>query len=146
MLSADEALVIELDAHAGLWKFTNIGVFFNSMDYLYRPVSYTPSRTAVDSDGKVRLGGEPAALHTRGSSATASPRRCLRIPRPSPPPSASRRCGRGSTEFGRVANSYGCRCHLGILASILYARSAAFVNDWACGPHATTSMITFAAA
>jgi hypothetical protein len=34
---------------------TNMGVFFNSMDYLYRPVSYTPSRTKVDSDGKVRL-------------------------------------------------------------------------------------------
>jgi hypothetical protein len=32
-----------------------MGVFFNSMDYLYRPVSYTPSRTKVDSDGKVRL-------------------------------------------------------------------------------------------
>jgi hypothetical protein len=25
------------------------------MDYLYRPVSYTPSRTKADSDGKVRL-------------------------------------------------------------------------------------------
>ena len=35
--------------------FTNMGSFWNSMDYLYRPVSYTPSRTAVDSDGKVRL-------------------------------------------------------------------------------------------
>ncbi len=35
--------------------FTNMGVFFNSMDFLYRPVSYTPSRTKVDSDGKVRL-------------------------------------------------------------------------------------------
>ena len=55
VLSADEALVIEFDAHDGLWMFTNMGVFFNSMDYLYRPVSYTPSRTAVDSDGKVRL-------------------------------------------------------------------------------------------
>jgi hypothetical protein len=30
-------------------------VFFNSMDFLYRPVSYTPSRTIVDSDGQVRL-------------------------------------------------------------------------------------------
>jgi hypothetical protein len=30
-------------------------VFFNSMDYLYRPVSYTPSRTKVDRDGRVRL-------------------------------------------------------------------------------------------
>jgi hypothetical protein len=34
---------------------TNMGVFQPSMDYLYRPVSYTPSRTKVDSDGKVRL-------------------------------------------------------------------------------------------
>jgi hypothetical protein len=25
------------------------------MDYLYRPVSYTPSRTAVDADGRIRL-------------------------------------------------------------------------------------------
>ena len=93
-LSADESLVIEFDAHDGLWMFTNMGVFFNSMDYLYRPVSYTPSRTAVDGDGKVRLvlahddpgyhnwidtqgfergnityrhmlEGEPAELHTR---------------------------------------------------------------------------------
>lgn len=55
VLSTDEALVIEFDAHDGLWMLTNMGVFFNSMDYLYRPVSYTPSRTAVDSDGKVRL-------------------------------------------------------------------------------------------
>jgi hypothetical protein len=31
------------------------GAFMNSMDYLYRPVSYTPARTCVDSDGKVRL-------------------------------------------------------------------------------------------
>ncbi|MDV3130585.1 DUF1214 domain-containing protein [Mycobacterium sp. 29Ha] len=94
VLAADEALIIEFDAHEGLWMFTNMGVFFNSMDYLYRPVSYTPSRTAVDSDGKVRLvlahddpgyhnwidtqgfergnmtyrhmlEGEPAELHTR---------------------------------------------------------------------------------
>jgi hypothetical protein len=34
---------------------TNMGVFENSMDYLYRPVSYTPSRTPVDPDGKIRL-------------------------------------------------------------------------------------------
>jgi uncharacterized protein DUF1214 len=93
-LSADEALIVEFDAHDGLWTLTNMGVFFNSMDFLYRPVSYTPSRTAVDGDGKVRLilahddpgfhnwidtqgfergnltyrhmlEGEPAALHTR---------------------------------------------------------------------------------
>ncbi|OBH56555.1 DUF1214 domain-containing protein [Mycobacterium sp. E2479] len=54
-LAADEALIIEFDAHDGLWMFTNMGVFFNSMDYLYRPVSYTPSRTQIDHDGRIRL-------------------------------------------------------------------------------------------
>ncbi len=54
-LGPDEALIIEFDAHDGLWMLTNMGVFFNSMDYLYRPVSYTPSRTAVDADGRIRL-------------------------------------------------------------------------------------------
>ncbi|WP_197373819.1 DUF1214 domain-containing protein [Mycolicibacterium baixiangningiae] len=54
-LDVDEALVIEFDAHDGLWTLTNMGVFFNSMDYLYRPVSYTPSRTVTDSDGKIRV-------------------------------------------------------------------------------------------
>jgi hypothetical protein len=54
-LAADEALIIEFDSHNGFWMMTNMGVFFNSMDYLYRPVSYTPSRTKVDGDGKVRL-------------------------------------------------------------------------------------------
>ncbi len=32
-----------------------MGTFCNSMDFLYRPVSYTPSRAAVDSDNRVRL-------------------------------------------------------------------------------------------
>lgn len=54
-LDADEALIIEFDAHDGLWTLTNMGVFFNSMDYLYRPVSYTPSRTVVDGDGRIRV-------------------------------------------------------------------------------------------
>jgi hypothetical protein len=54
-LADDEALIIEFDAHDGLWMFTNMGVFFNSMDYLYRPVSYTPSRTTTDRDGRIRL-------------------------------------------------------------------------------------------
>jgi hypothetical protein len=54
-LASDEALIIEFDAHAGLWTLTNMGAFFTSMDYLYRPVSYTPSRTSVNGDGKVRL-------------------------------------------------------------------------------------------
>jgi hypothetical protein len=49
-----------------------MGVFFNSMDYLYRPVSYTPSRTKIDGDGKVRLilchddPGYPNWLDTQG--------------------------------------------------------------------------------
>lgn len=54
-LAADEALIIEFDAHDGLWMLTNMGVFFNSMDYLYRPVSYTPSRTVTDADGRIRI-------------------------------------------------------------------------------------------
>jgi hypothetical protein len=54
-LAADEALIVEFQAHEGLWMLSNNGTFFNSMDFLYRPVSYTPSRTKVDSDGKVRL-------------------------------------------------------------------------------------------
>lgn len=54
-LAADEVLIVEFDAHSGFWMMSNMGVFFNSMDYLYRPVSYTPSRAKVDSDGKVRL-------------------------------------------------------------------------------------------
>lgn len=54
-LADDEALTVEFGAHDGLWMLTNMGVFFNSMDYLYRPVSYTPSRTKIDTDGRVRL-------------------------------------------------------------------------------------------
>jgi hypothetical protein len=54
-IAADEALIVEFAAHEGLWMLSNMGVFFNSMDYLYRPVSYTPSRSRVDGDGKVRL-------------------------------------------------------------------------------------------
>jgi hypothetical protein len=54
-LGSDEALIIEFDPPDSFWMITNMGAFFSSMDYLYRPVSYTPSRTRVDSDGKVRL-------------------------------------------------------------------------------------------
>lgn len=54
-LASDEALLIEFENYSGFWMFTNMGVFWNSMDYLYRPVSYTPSRAAVDSDDVVRL-------------------------------------------------------------------------------------------
>jgi hypothetical protein len=54
-LASDEALIVEFDNYGGFWMFTNMGVFFNSMDYAYRNVSYTPSRAVVDSDNKVRL-------------------------------------------------------------------------------------------
>lgn len=54
-LAADEALIVEFDAHDGFWMASLGGAFMNSMDYLYRPVSYTPARTHVDADRKVRL-------------------------------------------------------------------------------------------
>jgi len=54
-LSPDEALIVEFDDHDAFWMASNAGVFFNSMDYLYRPVSYTPSRARTDDDGKIRL-------------------------------------------------------------------------------------------
>ncbi len=51
----DEVLIVEFDSHDGFWMMSNMGAFFSSLDYLYRPVSYTPSRTKIDSDGKIRL-------------------------------------------------------------------------------------------
>lgn len=54
-LEPDEALIVEMDQHDGFWIFGMGGVFAGSMDFLYRPVSYTPARTAVDGDGVVRL-------------------------------------------------------------------------------------------
>ena len=54
-LAPDEALVVTFDAHDGLWMVTNAGAFMNSMDYLYRPVSMTPSQARVDADGRIRL-------------------------------------------------------------------------------------------
>jgi hypothetical protein len=53
-LAPDEAFIIEFENYDGFWMFTNMGTFWNSMDYLYRPVSYTPSRAAVDSDNRVQ--------------------------------------------------------------------------------------------
>ena len=54
-LPADHALIVSFAAHDGFWMVSLGGVFMNSFDYLYRPVSYTPARTAIDDDGKVRL-------------------------------------------------------------------------------------------
>ncbi|GIX29796.1 MAG: hypothetical protein KatS3mg124_0268 [Porticoccaceae bacterium] len=54
-LAPDQALIVEFEAGRDFWMVTNMGPFMTSMDYLYRPVSYTPARTAVDPDGRVRL-------------------------------------------------------------------------------------------
>ena len=54
-LAPDEALIVEMDLHDGFWIFGMGGGVVGSMDYLYRPVSYTPARTRVDADNVVRL-------------------------------------------------------------------------------------------
>jgi hypothetical protein len=54
-LAPEQALIVEFDAHDGFWMVSLGGAFMNSLDYLYRPVSFTPARTRVDDDGKVRL-------------------------------------------------------------------------------------------
>jgi hypothetical protein len=54
-LGPDEVLIFEFADDGEFWMLTNMGAFWNSMDYLYRPVSYTPSRSAFDSDGRVRM-------------------------------------------------------------------------------------------
>ena len=54
-LMPDEALIITFDDPGTFWMLTNMGSFMSSMDYLYRHVSYTPARSRVDSDGKIRM-------------------------------------------------------------------------------------------
>ena len=54
-LARDEALIVTFDPPDAFWMASLGGAFMNSFDYLYRSVSFTPSRTTVDSDGKVRL-------------------------------------------------------------------------------------------
>ena len=54
-LAPGEALIVTFDPPDAFWMASLGGVFMNSFDYLYRAVSYTPSRTAIDPDGKVRL-------------------------------------------------------------------------------------------
>jgi hypothetical protein len=54
-LASDEALIVEWEANDIFWMMTNMGVYLNSMDYLHRPVSYSPARTKTDSDGKIRM-------------------------------------------------------------------------------------------
>ncbi|MEO6715710.1 MAG: DUF1214 domain-containing protein [Novosphingobium sp.] len=54
-LATDEALIVEFPAPHTFWMITSEAVFGNSMDFLYRNISFTPSRTPVDADGKIRL-------------------------------------------------------------------------------------------
>lgn len=54
-LAPDEAMIIEWDRNDLFWMITNMGTAMISMDYLYRHVSYTPARSTVDSDGKMRM-------------------------------------------------------------------------------------------
>lgn len=132
-LADDEALIVEFGAHDGLWMLSNMGVFFNSMDYLYRPVSYTPSRTQADADGRVRLvmahrdpgvrnwldtqgfargnltyrhmlEGEPAALNTRVLKHDEVLAALPRTPPWSALPNAPPRCGSASTAFAVVTS------------------------------------------
>ncbi|MET0250960.1 MAG: DUF1214 domain-containing protein [Novosphingobium sp.] len=64
-LEAEEALIVSFAPPEAFWMASLGGVFMNSFDYLYRPVSYTPSRARIDRDGRVRLvlcSGDPG-LH-----------------------------------------------------------------------------------
>lgn len=54
-VAADEALIIEFAATDSFWMISLMGVFFNSLDYRYRPVSYTPARSHVNEDGRIRF-------------------------------------------------------------------------------------------
>lgn len=54
-LRPDEALIVEMDMHDGFWIFGMGGALMGSMDFLHRPVSYTPARTKVDDDSVVRF-------------------------------------------------------------------------------------------
>ena len=54
-LKPDEALIVEMDWHDGFWLFGMGGFFVESMDFLYRPVSYSPARARVDTDRVVRF-------------------------------------------------------------------------------------------
>jgi len=54
-IAPDEALILDFDQHDGFWMLTNMSTFLGSMDFLYRPVSYTPARSKADSDGKIRM-------------------------------------------------------------------------------------------
>jgi hypothetical protein len=51
----DDAMIVEFDEPEAFWTLGAEGVFCNSLDFLYRNVSYTPARTPIDPDGKIRF-------------------------------------------------------------------------------------------
>lgn len=54
-LAQDEALIVTFEPPSGFWMMTMMGAFMNSLDFLHRPVSLTPARARIDSDGRLRL-------------------------------------------------------------------------------------------
>ena len=50
-----EALILEFDDPGTFWMLTCENPFCASMDFLHRNVSYTPARTAIDADGRIRF-------------------------------------------------------------------------------------------
>jgi hypothetical protein len=85
-LQPDEALIVDFEANDSFWMASLGGVFMNSFDYLYRPVSYTPGRVTVDGDGRIRLvmaGTDPGVhnwLDTQGFEQGVFEFRTLREP------------------------------------------------------------------
>jgi hypothetical protein len=51
----EEAMIVGFDDPKAFWTLGAEGVFCNSMDFLYRNVSYTEGRTPIDPDGKLRF-------------------------------------------------------------------------------------------
>ena len=52
-LAPDEAMILEFPHRGIFWMITNMAMMVNSMDYLYRPVSWPPNRTKIDPDGVI---------------------------------------------------------------------------------------------
>ena len=109
-LAPDEALIVEFDAHDGLWMLTNMGVFLQQHGLPLPPGELHAEPHEADGDGKCgslwrtmtpafhnwldtqgfergnltyrhMLEGEPAVLNTRSSSGRSCPTRCHRTPR-----------------------------------------------------------------
>jgi hypothetical protein len=117
-LKPDEALIVEFPDPRTFWMITSEAVFGNSMDFLYRPISYTPSRTAVDADGRIRLvlsGKDPGywnwidnqaftagALSFRNVRASELPAITTRVVKQSDVPTQMHASSRKASESDRV--------------------------------------------